>query len=243
MPRIDPDGYDILVIPLTEGTSTHNNDGTAGASGNFVQYGAPINNATGLLTISNNRYGLYIPGSILIGSVRNGAGGANDTIASPQVSLSGWIFMRKYPSVAGEIFNKQYFLNGWSFPFLTFGFQMHTTQDGQVDLYITSGGALQTQLRTPASHAIPVGRWCHLGGTWDGTTMSIYINGSLATSAPYTATIDYGAAGNRGQWYVGGIPGTGVNQESSIIVQDIRVANIARPQSYFANIYYNGFLP
>jgi len=120
---------------------------------------------------------------------------------------------------------------------------MHTTQDGQLDLYITSGGVLQTQLRCPANYGIPVGRWCHLGGTWDGTTMNMYINGSLATSAAYTATIDYNTSGSPGQWYVGGIPGTSVNQESSIIVQDIRVANIARPQSYFANIYYNGFLP
>jgi len=103
MPRISPDGYDVLVIPLTQGTSTHINDGTAGTAGDFVQFGAPVNNATGLLNINNKRNALYIPGSILISSVRNGAGGANNITASPNVSLSGWVFMRKYPSVAGEI--------------------------------------------------------------------------------------------------------------------------------------------
>ena len=244
MPRISPDGYDILVLPLSGGTSTHINTGTAGSAGNFIEYGAPVNNALGLLNINNSKKGLYIPGSIIVTSVRNGAGGGNDVIsASPNISLSGWVFIRRYPNVPGEIFNKQYFLNGWSSPFLTFGFQMHTTQDGQIDLYITSGGVLQTQLRAPSNYGIPVGRWCHLGGTWDGTTMRMYINGSLATSAAYIATIDYGSAENRGQWYVGGIPGTSTNQETAMIVQDIRVANIARPQSYFAEIYYNGFLP
>lgn len=242
MPRILPDANDVLVLTLSEGTSTHPNAGAAGSSGDWAEYGSPVNNATGLISINNSKKAIYIPGSILISSVRNGAGGANDTLASPNISLSGWVFMRKYPTVAGEIFNKQYALNSWSAPFLTFGFQMHTTQDGQIDLYITSGGALQSVLRAPSNYGLPVGSWCHLGGTWDGTTMKMYINGSLATSANYTATIDFGTA-NRGQWYVGGIPGTSVNQESSIIVQDIRVANIARPQSYFADIYFNGFLP
>lgn len=243
MPRILPDSHDVLVLPLSEGTSTHPNAGTAGSAGDWSEYGSPVNNAMGLLNIGGSRLGLYIPGSILISSVRNGAGGGNDVTTPSEISLSGWVFMRKYPSVAGEIFNKQYYLNGWSSPFLTFGFQMHTAQNGQVDLYITSGGVLQTQLRTPVNFSIPVGSWCHLGGTWNGTTLSIYINGSLATSANYTATIDFGTSGNRGKWYTGGIPGTGTNQESSIIVQDVRVADIARPQSYFANIYYNGFLP
>ena len=62
----------------------------------------------------------------------------------------------------------------------------------------------------------------------------------MSVSSAFSGAIDYGTAGNRGQWYVGGIPGTTTNQDSPIIVQDIRVANVARPQSYFQNIYYNG---
>jgi hypothetical protein len=238
MPRIAPDGYDVLVLPLNDGPGTHVNYGAAGTGGNWTDYGSPISGAQGLLGDA-----IYIPGSILISSVRNGAGGANDVTASPNTSLSGWVFMRKYPSVAGEIFNKQYAANSWSPPYLTFGFQMHTTLDGQVDLYITIGGALQTVLRTPAGYILPVGRWSHIGGTWNGTTMKMYINGSLVTSSTPVGVIDFGTFGSRGKWYTGGIPGTSVNAESSIIVQDIRVANIERSQSYFADIYYNGFIP
>ncbi len=234
MARIEPDGNDVLVHFMNDTAGTHINAGTAGSAGNFTDYGSPIFGATGPLGDA-----IYIPSSYLV-NARNGSGGANNVLVTPHVSLSGWVLMRRATNYAAEIFNKQYFLNGWSSPFLTFGFQTHSSNDGQCDLYITLNGTLQTQVRTPAAFPMPIGKWCHIGGTWDGTTVRFYVNGSLSASSNFAGTIDYGTAGNRGQWYVGGIPGSGTNQDSPVIVQDIRVANIARPQSYFANIYYNG---
>lgn len=232
MVRIAPDANDVLVHFLNDAAGTHVNAGTAGTSGNFVDYGSPIFGATGLLGDA-----MYSPSAYLV-NARNGSGGANDTLITPNISLSGWILMRRGTTYPAEIFNKQYFLNGWSNPFLTFGFQTHTTNDGECDLYITLNGTLQF-VRTPASYVIPIGKWSHIGGTWDGATLKFYINGSLAISSPFSGVIDYGTSG-RGQWYVGGIPGTSTNQDPPIIVQDIRVANVARPQSYFANIYHAG---
>jgi hypothetical protein len=83
-----------------------------------------------------------------------------------------------------------------------------------------------------------------LGGTCGGTTLKMYINGVLVISGNYTGTIDYGSS-NRSQWYVGGIPGSNTNQEATIIVQDIMVADIARSQSYLLlytimDLYHNG---
>jgi hypothetical protein len=233
MARIAPDGYDVLVHMLSDSAGTHINAGTAGSTGNFTDYGSPVFGCSGLLGDA-----MYSPGYYLV-NARNGTGGANDVLVTPNVSLSGWVFMRRSTNSAAEIFNKQYFLNGWSAPFLTFGFQTHSASD-QCDLYITIGGVLQTVLRTPTTYPLPISRWFHLGGTWDGTTVKFYINGNLSTSANYSGTIDYGTVGNRGQWYVGGIPGTTVNADSPTIVQDVRIANIVRPQSYFQNIYYNG---
>jgi hypothetical protein len=234
MVRILPDGNDVMVLRLDESGPTRSNLGTLGSAGDWTDFGSPISDAQGLLGDA-----MYIPSAYLV-NARNGSGGANDALITPNVSLSGWIFMRRGTNYPAEIFNKQYFLNAWSNPFLTFGFQTHTTSDGQCDLYITIGGVLQSVLRTPASYPIPIGRWSHIGGTWNGSTSKFYINGTLVTSANYSGTIDYGTVGNRGQWYVGGIPGSSANQDSPIIVQDVRIANIERPQSYFANIYYNG---
>lgn len=236
MSRIEPDANDVLVIQLNEsaGATKHANTGTAGSSGDFTVYGSPISGVSGPLGNS-----IYIPSAYLV-NARNGSGGGNDVLVTPNISLSGWVFVRRATNYPAEIFNKQYFLNGWSNPFLTFGFQTHSTSNGQCDLYITLNGTLQAAVRTPTSHVLPVGRWCHIGGTWDGSTVRFYINGTLSVSANFSGTIDYGTAGNRGQWYVGGIPGTTTNQDGPIIVQDIRVANIARPQSYFQDVYYNG---
>ena len=234
MARVLPDGNDVMVLQLNEAGPSRTNAGTLGSAGDWDDYGSPVSEVQGLLGDA-----MYIPSSFLV-NARNGSGGANDIVISPNVSISGWIFLRRGTNFPGEVFNKQYFLNGWSSPFLTFGFQTHTTSDGQCDLYVTLDGVLQTALRTPSSYPIPVGRWSHIGGTWDGTTLKFYINGVFVTSANYTGTIDYGNAGGRGRWYAGGIPGVGTNQDAPIIVQDVRIANVARPQSYFANIYYNG---
>ena len=233
MARIAPDANDVLVHFLNDTAGTHVNAGTAGSAGNFTDYGSPIFGATGVLGDA-----VYMPSSYLV-NARNGTGGANDVLVTPNVSLSGWVFMRRATNYPAELFNKQYYLNGWAGPFLTFGFQTHSTNDGQCDLYIVLNGTLQF-VRTPAAFPMPIGKWSHIGGTWDGTTLRFYVNGSLSVSSNFSGVIDYNSTSSRGQWYTGGIPGTSNNQDPPAIIQDIRVANIARPQSYFANIYNNG---
>lgn len=240
MARVAPDANDVLVYLLNDGPTTFANTGTVGSSANWTVNGNPTSGAQGLFGPA-----LYVAGTAVSSSV-DGAGGANDVVVTPTVSLSGWIFLKRYSTNFTELFNKQYFLNGWSTPFLTFGFQLVNTNDGQCDIYITTtagaqgAGTIQAALRTPTPYIIPLGRWTYLGGTWDGSSLKFYVNGTLVNSVTYTGTIDYNVLGNRGEWYVGGIPGTSTNQTGSAIYQDIRVANVVRPQSYFQNIYYNG---
>lgn len=237
MVRIAPDANDVLVYLLNDGPGSHANTGTAGASANWLEYGSPISGAQGLFGNA-----LYVAGTPVTSNV-DGAGGANDVLVTPNISLSGWVFIKRYSSSPLELFNKQYRVNAWSSPFLTFGFQMTNSSDGRCDLYVTLGsqgsGSLQS-VNSGTAYIIQQGRWSHIGGTWDGSTLRFYINGSLAASSAFSGTIDYNTLGSRGEWYCGGIPGTGVNQTGCAIFQDIRVANVVRPQSYFANIFFNG---
>lgn len=247
MPRIAPDSNDILVYTLHNGVGNYSypNAGTAGSNGNITSYGGVQNTGMGLLnmdkTISTGFNCPYIPGSYISTNSHNGIGGGNEVIASSSVSLSGWIFLRRYTNFFAELFNKQYFVNGWSNPFLALGFQLDNSNNGSIQAYATISGTLRS-IQNPSMYPVPLGRWVHLGETWDGTTLRMYINGQLVASNTFSGTIDFGST-NRGQWYLGGIPGSTTIQEAPAYVQDIRFANIARPQSYFANIYYNGFIP
>lgn len=239
MPRIAPDGYDIIVQLLNDAGPVHTNAGTAGTSGDFTDFGSPVSLAQGLFDNA-----LYIPGTDLSPNI-DGTGGGNDVLATPNISLSGWVFLRRPVTTNLEIFIKQYFLNGWTTPYITFGIQMDVTNNGWT-LFLTTGGTYHTLILATGNnqswHVIPQGRWCHIGGTWDGTNLTAYLNGYAAGTTTYTGTIDYNTLGNRGKWFTGGIPGYAA-AAAPIIVQDIRVANITRPASYFANIYYNGFTP
>ena len=237
MARIAPDSNDVLVYLLNDGPTTFVNTGTAGPSANWTVNGNAISGAQGLFGPA-----LYVAGTPVINEA-DGAGGANDVLITPNVSLSGWVFIKRYSSTPLELFNKQFRLNSWSNPFLTFGFQMTNTNDGRCDLFISLGnfpsGSLQS-INSGTNYLVQQGKWSHIGGTWDGSTLKFYINGSLASSSGFSGTIDYNSSGSRGQWYCGGIPGNPSNQTGCAIFSDIRVANIARPASYFANIYYNG---
>lgn len=234
MARIEPDANDVFVIKFDGTTGTQVNTGTLGSAGNFTDYGDPVTGVQGLFGDA-----MYVPSSF-ISSNRDGSGGANDVLVTPNLSMSGWVFVRRGPNFFGEIWNKQYFLNGWSSPFLSFGIQMDNNSDGQWTFYITTSGTLKS-IVFDANLVMPIGKWCHVGGTWDGTTLRIYMNGTLiGSSVPGGGAIDYGTAGNRGQWYAGAIPGASTIQAGPVIVQDLRIADVVRPQSYFANIYYNG---
>jgi hypothetical protein len=61
------------------------------------------------------------------------------------------------------------------------------SKDGNVNVDYTSGGA---EVNLEGAGSIPVGEWSHLAGTFDGTTMRLYVNGALVSSTPATGPID-----------------------------------------------------
>jgi hypothetical protein len=63
--------------------------------------------------------------------------------------------LRRTVNFYAEVFNKQYFLNGGSNQFLTFGDQFSLANNGELKLYITLNEVLQTQLKTPSSYPFP----------------------------------------------------------------------------------------
>jgi Concanavalin A-like lectin/glucanases superfamily len=58
---------------------------------------------------------------------------------------------------------------------------------GQPNVDYTSGGA---EVDLNAGSAIPLNDWTHLAGTFDGTTLRLYVNGALIGSKPSSSPID-----------------------------------------------------
>ena len=80
MARVAPDANDVLVHMLNDSAGTHINAGTAGTAGDFTDYGSPVFGCQGLLGDA-----MYSPSAYLV-NARNGTGGANDVLVTPNVS-------------------------------------------------------------------------------------------------------------------------------------------------------------
>jgi hypothetical protein len=79
-------------------------------------------------------------------------------------------------------------------PWGAYGFQFNSTADDDIEWSITTG-VTDTQVST-GSGTISDGVWQHLVGTYDGSTMRVYLDGVEKNSTVKTGTIaDYGSPG------------------------------------------------
>jgi hypothetical protein len=240
MARVAPDANDILVYPLNEKGPNRPNLGTLGSIGDLVDYGNMLTEVPGIIKIDEDFKGVYIPGQS-ISPNHDGTGGAYGVTVPTNFSISAWVYVRRYASNFGSVFTKQYIANSWAFPFLTCGLYIRNTSDGRWIAYVTTSGTLR-ELAINSPNLIPQGRWVHIGETWDGTTLRAYLNGTLVgTLVPGGGAVDNSS--NPGKWFIGTIPDTTSLDGGNIMVQDVRLANIVRPQSYFADVYFGGTVP
>ena len=144
------------------------------------------------------------------------------------ISLDCWIYTIGNGGPSQYIFTKGYD-NAWG------------THQDSIDLSLSSNGLIAYTVidlgtsQPYAQTAITWNVWHHLGMSYDGTTLSLYLDGELASSGHYPGSIDWGTHQDwvlgcnhlpllRDEWYDGQIA-------------DARVSNIARPASYFRNIW------
>jgi hypothetical protein len=114
--------------------------------------------------------------------------GSNDSLkTSMQVTVAGWYKLgtyRYYGQIAGFMFDEGSNESGYA---------IMTTddEDGWIGFWITGSGGSGTYLWTSDVPAVPTG-WTHVAGTYDGSTMTLYINGvEKATSTAQSGNIDY----------------------------------------------------
>lgn len=263
MTRITPDNNDQLVWLLNETSGPYRNTGVL----------SPNNSATDLAitnTIIRTGAGLFgsncvqLPGTSNFPSgssaTRNIVSGANAITVAPPITVSCWVHLRAYNTgqnttiLAKEYRNPSISGNSWTTPFNCFMIGTATANGGG-DWFVSHAQNTTTQIIfTVTDFPIPLGVWSHIGFTHDGSNVRLYLNGcqmifysggtqfnSLATAGlSYTDGVN-----GFGAWRVGSIVSTGSanKEEVNAQVQDVRVANVVRPLSYFQSIYSLGALP
>lgn len=115
---------------------------------------------------------------------------------------------------------------------------------GPYYLSIQTTGNIRFSLRTSAvtnfttdNTPFTADRWYHLAGTWDGSTMNIYINGLFSTSTAKTGTLSTATVGTVIEI---GKQGVGSNSPMQGHIADVRIYNRALTAAEIRNIYYTG---
>lgn len=104
-------------------------------------------------------------------------------------SIEAWTQVQALPSsggatIAGYHFNDSNGLEGWA---IQVG-----NGDGSVKFFRYASGTADTV--TTATNYVPLGGWLHVVGTFNGATMSLYINGALIGTVASTRNIAAGTS-------------------------------------------------
>jgi hypothetical protein len=262
MTRITPDINDQIVWLLNETSGAYRNTGVLSPNSSttdltitntITRTGAgPFGvNCVQLPSTSN-----FPPGS---SATRNYAAGAKTINIAPPITVSLWVYLRSYTTgnnsaIIGKEYRDSGITSSWAAPFHAISIQTLTGNGGgDWTVNVAINTTTQVQL-TVTDFPIPLGVWSHIGITHDGTAIRAFLNGcqciyyvsTTQFNSTAAATISYTDGINGfGFWKIGAITatGSGNKEETSAQIQDIRIANVARPLAYFQAIYAAGALP
>ena len=147
---------------------------------------------------------------------------------STQITYMGWIYGTTTTSAANVIISIAHGGGNNSY--------LRAQTLTSIRFVLTIGGALRTVNTTGGNYN--TNKWNHLAGTWDGTKMTVYINGASTTSLTITGTLDAYAS----DYKIGAL--APCNPTCPIFMSghlaDVRVYNRALSQNEIRNYYYLG---
>ncbi|MBV8071861.1 MAG: IPT/TIG domain-containing protein, partial [Acidobacteriaceae bacterium] len=158
------------------------------------------------------------------------------------ISVGFWVYMLdygynqggglgNYTALVGKTYRPDSL--GWSAPFFSWNLQMLNDATGRLFGQMAVGG---TSHNVETDFVMPLKQWVHVGFTFDGTTFNIYGNGANVGSFTPGGNIDYGS---HGPYRVGGGYFSG-SDTAHCLIDDLRIANVVRPPSYFSQFSGSG---
>ncbi|MBC7233442.1 MAG: peptidoglycan DD-metalloendopeptidase family protein [Chloroflexi bacterium] len=149
--------------------------------------------------------------------------GTSRTFNAQNITLEAWIKQTSQGwSPEWTILRKDADDNSLIYDFLTCGNRVYLRLNGN-EGHVRSNSLLQKD------------RWYHVAGTYDGSTIKVYINGTLDNSASYNKPLRYGSSTTL---YLGG---DAKNNDKYFPghIQNVRISNIARtsfPYGSYGNV-------
>jgi hypothetical protein len=154
------------------------------------------------------------------------------------ITVSCWINTRTNPGFSATAVAKAYRNDTtWTTPFAAWQLALNSAYGGNggFGVEITRSGSIATAVATTTSDQfLSVAEWHHIGFSFDGSTAKLFKDGMQIRSVAFSGAIDYGTGGAIlvGSDYAA----SGVSAQ----LDDIRIANVVRPESYFNNVYRAG---
>jgi RHS repeat-associated protein len=143
-------------------------------------------------------------------------------------TLQAWIYPTQYTDYA-RVLNKAFSSN--SSPYLTYGLLFETAASKQIGLAFDHAGS---GVGLVSTETISLNQWTHVVGTYDGTSLKLFINGTLDSSAAASGSIDAVSTpteiGYNSAYTVQSFTGN---------IDEVRISSIARSADWIATEYNN----
>ena len=140
---------------------------------------ASMENANG--TGAAHAYGIMGNGMAIDGTDDNVVVSASSSYEVANITIAMWIKLNALPTSGNSVLAVSKLQSS--------GYGLSVQSGGAINFQVWSGGAYR--LATSATGAIDIGNWHHLVGTYDGTSVVVYLDGVANATTAYTGVISY----------------------------------------------------
>jgi len=234
--RVATDSNDVAVWTLNESAAPFANSGSGSATSLTVLYGSSSLEAD----VGADDRGEFDSAIAMVASL---GPRLSTSTAVPEptstITVSFWVWVWDWSASGwGRTVYKMANPGAWASPFVVLApLEFSSTGDGSGAARILTVGGTGSNVVTISAGAISKYAWHHVGLTYNGSIMRLYIDGSeYDTASTGTGNIDWD---DNGEWVIGSPPG--LNSEHIYgMIDDVRIADVVRDATWFADVWTKG---